>query len=673
MEQYKIIKVIGDGTYGVVSKAVNIQTGEIVAIKQMRKKFFSWEECMQLREIKSLKKLTHSYIVKLKEVIRVNDILHMVFEFAESNLYQLMKSRNDSFPETEIQSVIYQTLLGVAYIHKNGFFHRDLKPENLLTNSASGGGPLNYIVKICDFGQAREIRSTPPYTEYISTRWYRAPECLLRSTVYSSPMDIFALGCIMAELYLARPLFPGTSESDQLFKICSVLGTPTQATWPEGLRLGIKIGYQFPNFVATPISSLIPHASKEAIDLISSMLRFDPQKRITAAHALTHPYFASFPAKELASLESKCVKQAPPEFSAVITNEALNPSAPFTRKHTFKDKLADAKKEHAATKESHIDDPAEVRNDSSSPRNSKEDDSNKSLTKYSLNSSFESVANQSKGFHKTTSSGKSSRSHANLPPMQPDLDDISDLLDSNIGTPAIRKLPGDPEKSKEESKSGEKNKDKSIGEPKEEKKPLAKPRAERIKKDPAETPKKDEDEKSPPANTKGSPLMWDSIDPLDPKSISKNDPSKSRRHFIQKPAAPPVALITPPPDSVTPAFSGESNFSYHKKHMGAVLGAGVTGSGLRAAARDTYKKEVQHSFVDGAKAAAFASIDPAAGPSSRKIEDSLLYMQHDQSTSAVQAASGVFGYAAPAAQPGAGAGAANGKYQFNYGRYKYQQ
>ena len=126
MEQYKIIKVIGDGTYGVVSKAVNIQTGEIVAIKQMRKKFFSWEECMQLREIKSLKKLTHSYIVKLKEVIRVNDILHMVFEFAESNLYQLMKSRNDSFPETEIQSVIYQTLLGVAYIHKNGFFHRDL-------------------------------------------------------------------------------------------------------------------------------------------------------------------------------------------------------------------------------------------------------------------------------------------------------------------------------------------------------------------------------------------------------------------------------------------------------------------------------------------------------------------------------------------------------------------
>ncbi len=304
MEQYKTVKVIGDGTFGVVTKAVDLRTaGELVAIKQMKKKFLSWEECMQLREIKSLKKLAHPNIVKLKEVIRVKDLLHLVFEFVESNLYQLMKEAG-KLTERDIQSIVHQTLQGVAYIHRGGFFHRDLKPENLLINTvASPQGPA-YNVKICDFGQAREIRSIPPYTEYIATRWYRAPECLLRSDVYNSPMDMFAVGCIMAELYLGRPLFPGSSENDQLFKICSVLGTPNQSSWPEGLRLGAKIGYQFPNFVPTSLSALIPTASKEAIELMSMMLRLDPQKRVTAAHALAHPYFAS-----LSATEAECVKK----------------------------------------------------------------------------------------------------------------------------------------------------------------------------------------------------------------------------------------------------------------------------------------------------------------------------------------------------------------------------
>eukprot|EP01022_Parablepharisma_sp_SALTPOND_P019576 TRINITY_DN336_c0_g2_i1.p2 TRINITY_DN336_c0_g2~~TRINITY_DN336_c0_g2_i1.p2 ORF type:complete len:674 (+),score=56.68 TRINITY_DN336_c0_g2_i1:1338-3359(+) len=648
MEQYKVIKVIGDGTFGVVSKAVNIHTGEIVAIKKMKKKFFSWEECMQLREIKSLKKLTHPNIVKLKEVIRVNDILHMVFEYAESNLYQIMKDRSDPLPESEIQSTIYQTLLGIAFIHKNGFFHRDLKPENLLINCVEGGGLLKYIIKICDFGQAREIRSTPPYTEYISTRWYRAPECLLRSTVYSSPMDIFAIGCIMAELYLGRPLFPGTSENDQLFKICSVLGTPTQATWPEGLRLGVKIGYQFPNFVATPLSSLIPHASKEAIDLMISMVRFDPQKRITAAHALAHPYFASLPAKELASLESKYVKQKT-EFSAVITNKELGQGSPFSRKKE-------------------PDRNPELINDLR--LSDKEDDPNKSLTKYSLNSSFESVANQSKGFHKTTSSGKSSRSHTNLPPLQPDLDDISDLLESNLGTP--KKGFGGLESSKEERRSGEKNK---VDEQKEEKKHLVKRRADRVKKlgDIA----KEEEEKKSPILTK-IPSIWE-IDSTDSKLSGvgiagvRNEPIKPRRQVQQKPIIPPnppmipsgIPTIIPsnPIDSLLPTFSGESNLSYHKKHLGAAIACntGITGSGLRAAARDTYKKEVQHSFIDPSKGTfGLQPTEPAV--SSRKIDDNLLYMTHEQTT-----VGSTYGYAQP------GQGGPSSKFQFNYGRYKYQQ
>lgn len=120
-------------------------------------------------------------------------------------------------------------------MHKNGFFHRDLKPENLVIDN-------NNVVKIIDFGLAREIRSAPPYTDYVATRWYRAPEILLKSSYYNSPTDIFSLGCIMAELYLLTPIFCGNSEIDQIHKICSVIGTPDINSWPEGLKLAARNG-----------------------------------------------------------------------------------------------------------------------------------------------------------------------------------------------------------------------------------------------------------------------------------------------------------------------------------------------------------------------------------------------------------------------------------------------
>jgi len=188
----------------------------------MKRKFFSWEECMSLREIKSLRKMNHKNIIKLKEVLKVGDELNLVFEYLEQNLFQLyedIKDNRQNMDENTIKSIIYQTTCGLAYMHKHGFFHRDLKPENLLIQRG--------IIKICDFGLAREIRSRPPYTDYVSTRWYRAPEILLKSTNYNSPVDIFALGCLMAELYNLAPLFSGQSEVDQIYKICSILGTPT--------------------------------------------------------------------------------------------------------------------------------------------------------------------------------------------------------------------------------------------------------------------------------------------------------------------------------------------------------------------------------------------------------------------------------------------------------------
>ncbi|DBA88406.1 TPA: hypothetical protein ACH3X2_004898 [Trebouxia sp. C0005] len=283
MNRYKVTKQLGDGTYGSVWKAVNMQTKDPVAIKKMKRKFFSWEECMSLREVKSLRKLNHPCVVKLKEVIRENDELFFVFEYLDCNLYQLMKDRTKLMPESRIRSWCHQILQGLAYIHKHGYFHRDMKPENLLVHRD--------VVKIADFGLAREIRSRPPYTDYVSTRWYRAPEVLLRSQYYSAPIDMFAMGAIMAELFTLRPLFPGSSEADEIYKICSVMGSPSQQSWPEGMKLAGQMKFSFPQFSPTPLERLIPNASPDAIDLMTAMCQWDPAKRPTAVQALQHPFF----------------------------------------------------------------------------------------------------------------------------------------------------------------------------------------------------------------------------------------------------------------------------------------------------------------------------------------------------------------------------------------------
>ncbi|KAF6345021.1 male germ cell associated kinase [Rhinolophus ferrumequinum] len=253
MNRYTTMRQLGDGTYGSVLMGKSNESGELVAIKRMKRKFYSWDECMNLREVKSLKKLNHANVIKLKEVIRENDHLYFIFEYMKENLYQLMKDR-------------------------------DMKPENLLCM-----GPE--LVKIADFGLARELRSQPPYTDYVSTRWYRAPEVLLRSSVYSSPIDVWAVGSIMGELYTLRPLFPGTSEVDEIFKICQVLGTPKKSDWPEGYQLASLMNFRFPQCVPINLKTLIPNASNEAIQLMTEMLNWDPKKRPTASQALKHSYF----------------------------------------------------------------------------------------------------------------------------------------------------------------------------------------------------------------------------------------------------------------------------------------------------------------------------------------------------------------------------------------------
>ena len=296
MWQFEKIENVGDGAFGTVMKCRNKETGELVAIKRMKQKFATFDECCQLKEIKSLRKIKHENVMRLLQFFREDEHLYLVFELLHGSLYKSIRDNNGPFTEPQVRNVIKQVLQGLAFVHKQGFFHRDIKPENLLWSGDT--------IKIADFGLAREIRSKPPYTEYISTRWYRAPEIVLRSPFYNSPVDIWATGCIMAELFTQKPLFQGNSETDQLFKICSVLGTPGPSNWPDGGKLAQRLQIRLPQFSSTPLSSIIPNASPEAIEVLSEMLTYDPSQRPSASKLLQHPWFQG-PTEPVMKMESK--------------------------------------------------------------------------------------------------------------------------------------------------------------------------------------------------------------------------------------------------------------------------------------------------------------------------------------------------------------------------------
>jgi serine/threonine protein kinase len=297
MDRFEIIKEIDEGAFGIVLMAKNRETKEIVAIKKIKEKFQKWEDCMKLREINSLRKLKHQNIIKLKEVFKLDNELFLVFEYCEKNLFKYyieeFKIKKQIIPEQRIKNIIFQITKALSYMHQKGYFHRDMKPENLLITAENN-------IKIADFGLAREIRSSPPYTDYVSTRWYRAPEILLKSHNYNSPVDIFALGCIMAELYIQEPLFKGNSEIDQMNKICSILGTPPKS-WVEGYKLAGQIGFNFPQYPKIPLENIIKNASPEAIDLLKNMLTFESSKRISSSKMLKHPYFKNVEKEDIVS------------------------------------------------------------------------------------------------------------------------------------------------------------------------------------------------------------------------------------------------------------------------------------------------------------------------------------------------------------------------------------
>ncbi|SCV03322.1 LAMI_0H07228g1_1 [Lachancea mirantina] len=289
LANYKRLEKVGEGTYGVVYKALDLRHGQrIVALKKIRLE--SEDEGVPstaIREISLLKELKDDNIVRLYDIVHSDaHKLYLVFEFLDLDLKRYMESipKEQPLGEGIIKKFMMQLCKGIAYCHSHRILHRDLKPQNLLINRDGN-------LKLGDFGLARAF-GVPlrAYTHEIVTLWYRAPEVLLGGKQYSTGVDIWSIGCIFAEMCNRRPIFSGDSEIDQIFKIFRVLGTPNETVWPDIVYLP-DFKPKFPKWHPKELQQVVPSLDAVGIDLLQKLLTYDPINRISAKRAVDHAYF----------------------------------------------------------------------------------------------------------------------------------------------------------------------------------------------------------------------------------------------------------------------------------------------------------------------------------------------------------------------------------------------
>ncbi|KAJ7185656.1 mitogen-activated protein kinase [Mycena filopes] len=300
--QYQVLDVVGEGAYGIVCSAVHRPSGRKVAIKKIAPFEHSMFCLRTLRELKLLKFLSEAgvseNIISILDIIKPPSIdafkeVYLIQELMETDMHRVIRTQDLS--DDHAQYFIYQTLRALKALHSADVIHRDLKPANLLLNA-------NCDLKVADFGLARSVKTAEPsgtdtgfMTEYVATRWYRAPEIMLTFKQYTKAIDVWSVGCILAEMLSGKPLFPGRDYHHQLTLILDVLGTPTlDEFYAISTRRSRDYIRALPFRKRRPFAQLFPNATPLALDFLAKTLTFDPKKRITAEDALAHPYLEAY-------------------------------------------------------------------------------------------------------------------------------------------------------------------------------------------------------------------------------------------------------------------------------------------------------------------------------------------------------------------------------------------
>ncbi|KAI6124569.1 mitogen-activated protein kinase [Pisolithus croceorrhizus] len=300
--QYQVLDVVGEGAYGIVCSAIHRPSGRKVAIKKIAPFDHSMFCLRTLRELKLLKFLSEAgvseNIISILDIIKPPSLeafkeVYLIQELMETDMHRVIRTQDLS--DDHAQYFVYQTLRALKALHSADVIHRDLKPSNLLLNA-------NCDLKVCDFGLARSVRTAEPsgtetgfMTEYVATRWYRAPEIMLTFKQYTKAIDVWSVGCILAEMLSGKPLFPGRDYHHQLSLILDVLGTPTlDEFYAITTRRSRDYIRALPFRKRKPFAQLFPNANPLAIDFLTKTLTFDPKKRLTVEEALEHPYLEAY-------------------------------------------------------------------------------------------------------------------------------------------------------------------------------------------------------------------------------------------------------------------------------------------------------------------------------------------------------------------------------------------